>query len=226
MTNALQARCQTLGERAVLLDFPEVPASLELQQRLWRLRQQLLDAGDAVVDCVPGMGNLSWIFNPDQLDGEAACARLMQLWQAQAETPAPALGEGRLVQIPVHYGGDAGPDLGRLAHHHGLTPQAVVRLHSEATYRVFFLGFLPGFAYLDGLPTALHTPRLATPRITVPAGSVGIGGTQTGVYPCASPGGWHLIGRTTLPLFDAAALPPTLLQPGDQLRFVVERCDV
>ena len=225
MTEALQARCQALGERAVLLDFPGAPAHLELQRRLWRLREQLLDAGDVVVDCVPGMGNLSWVFDPDRLDGEAASARLLQLWQAQLEQPLAPLDTGRLVEIPVHYGGEAGPDLAAVAHHHGLSPREVVRLHSEADYRVFFLGFLPGFAYLDGLPTALHTPRLASPRVAVPAGSVGIGGAQTGIYPSASPGGWQLIGRTALPLFDADAQPPTLLQPGDRLRFVVERCD-
>lgn len=225
MTAALQARCQPLGERTVLLDFPGAPPSLALQQRLWRLRQQLLDAGDAVVDCVPGMGNLSWVFDPDRLEGDAACARLMALWQAQLGQAVPDLAASRLVELPVQYGGEAGPDLASLARHHGLSPREVVRLHSEAEYRVFFLGFLPGFAYLDGLPEALHTPRLATPRPAVPAGSVGIGGAQTGVYPCASPGGWHLIGRTPLPLIDAAAQPPTLLQPGDRLRFVVERCD-
>jgi len=224
MTTALQARCQALGERAVLLDFPGAPASLELQQRLWRLREQLLAAGD-VVDCVPGMGNLSWVFDPEHLDGAGACARLLQLWQDQLDTAVPPAQSGRRVEIPVHYGGEAGPDLAGLARHHGLSPREVVRLHSGAEYRVFFLGFLPGFAYLDGLPAALHTPRLATPRTVVPAGSVGIGGAQTGVYPCASPGGWQLIGRTSLPLFDADAHPPTLLQPGDRLRFVVERCD-
>ncbi|HLO93357.1 MAG TPA: allophanate hydrolase subunit 1, partial [Burkholderiaceae bacterium] len=173
MTNTLQARCQALGERAVMLDVPGAPANLEMQQRLWLLREQLLGGGDAVIDCVPGMGNLSWIFDPEQLDSDAACARLLQLWQAQPAAPAPALGTGRLVEIPVHYGGEAGPDLDALARHHGLAPREVVRLHSEAEYRVFFLGFLPGFAYLDGLPAALHTPRLATPRTAVPAGSVG-----------------------------------------------------
>ena len=104
----------------------------------------------------------------------------------------------------------------------GLAPRELVRLHSEAAYRVFFLGFLPGFAYLDGLPPALHTPRRATPRTAVPAGSVGIGGAQTGIYPSASPGGWQLIGHTRLKLFDPTAAQPTLLQPGDRVRFVCE----
>jgi len=229
MTSSFQARCQPLGERAVLLDFPGTPPSLDLQQRLWRLREQVLARHDELhvtADCVPGMGNLCWVFDPDRLDSASACARLLKLWQAVCDKPLPASTRGRLVEVPVHYGGEAGPDLADVARHHGLPPRELVRLHSEAEYRVFFLGFLPGFAYLAGLPEALHTPRRATPRTAVPAGSVGIGGAQTGVYPCTSPGGWQLIGRTELRLFDADAQPPTLLQPGDRLRFVVERCDV
>ncbi len=224
MTSPSTARCRPLGERAVLLDFPGQAPSLALQQSLWCLRDQLLVAGDAL-DCVPGMGNLTWVFDPERLDSSEATGRLLRLWQAVQDRPAPAPDDGRLVEVPVHYGGDAGPDLASVAAHHGLSPRELVRRHSEAAYRVFFLGFLPGFAYLDGLPPALHTPRRATPRTAVPAGSVGIGGAQTGIYPCASPGGWQLIGRTALPLFDAGATPPTLLQPGDRLRFVVERCD-
>lgn len=228
MTTSFQARCQPLGERAVLLDFPGTPPSLELQQGLWRLRERLLAMDDGrgqVIDCVPGMGNLSWVFDPEQLDSATASARLLKLWQAQLGRPAPPAGQGRRVEIPVHYGGEAGPDLDGIARQHGMPARELVRRHSEAEYCVFFLGFLPGFAYLDGLPAALHTPRRATPRTAVPAGSVGIGGSQTGIYPCASPGGWQLIGRTALPLFDADAHPPTLLQPGDRLKFVVERCD-
>lgn len=224
MTLPSPARCRPLGERAVQLDFPGQSPSLALQQSLWCLRDQLLAAGDAL-DCVPGMGNLTWVFDPDRLDSTEAAARLLRYWQAVQEGPTPAAEEGRLVEVPVHYGGEAGPDLAEVAAHHGLAPRELVRLHSEAAYRVFFLGFLPGFAYLEGLPPALHTPRRATPRTAVPAGSVGIGGAQTGIYPSASPGGWQLIGRTSLPLFDAGAEAPTLLQPGDRLRFVVERCD-
>ncbi len=228
MTSSFQARCQPLGERAVLLDFPGSPPSLELQQRLWRLREQVLGRDDGMhetTDCVPGMGNLSWFFDPDRQDSATACARLLKLWHAQCDRPLPASARGRLVEVPVHYGGEAGPDLASVARHHQLAAGELVRLHSEAEYRVFCLGFLPGFAYLAGLPEALHTPRRATPRTAVPAGSVGIGGAQTGIYPCACPGGWQLIGRTALTLFDPQAQPPTLLLPGDRLRFVVERCD-
>jgi len=125
----------------------------------------------------------------------------------------------RTVTIPVCYDPEFGPDLVELAKAANLTPEDVVRLHSEATYVVFFLGFSPGFAYLGGLPQILHAPRLTTPRKLVAAGSVGVGGGETGVYPIDSPGGWRLIGRTPVRLFTPDATPPTLLQPGDTVRF-------
>ena len=115
-----------------------------------------------------------------------------------------------------------GPDLADVAAHCGLSTEEVVRRHTGADYVVYFIGFQPGFAYLGGLDEALHTPRRAEPRVAVPAGSVGIGGAQTGIYPLATPGGWQLIGRTALPLFDPQAEPPTLLAPGDRVRFVAE----
>ena len=128
--------------------------------------------------------------------------------------PAP-----RTMEIPVRYGGEDGPDLDAVAAAHGLSVEDVVRLHSAATYRVYMLGFAPGFAYLGGLPDAIATPRRPEPRTAVPAGSVGIGGSQTGIYPLVSPGGWQLIGRTPLRLFDARRTPPTLLAIGDVVHF-------
>ena len=133
----------------------------------------------------------------------------------------------RTVEIPVHYGGDAGPDLDSVAELHGMTPSQVVHLHSSATYTVYFLGFVPGFAYLGGLPDTLRTPRLPTPRTRVPAGSVGIAGSQTGVYPFTTPGGWRLIGRTPLEMFRADRENMSLLAIGDHVRFrPVERNQV
>jgi KipI family sensor histidine kinase inhibitor len=127
---------------------------------------------------------------------------------------------GRLVEIPVRYGGADGPDLGEVAAHAGLTESQVVVLHASVEYDVYMVGFSPGFPYLAGLPERLAMPRRATPRVRVPAGSVAIGGLQTGVYPLASPGGWRLIGRTPLPLFDPRREPPVLLSLGDRVRFV------
>jgi inhibitor of KinA len=130
------------------------------------------------------------------------------------------LPEPRTVEIPVIYDG---PDLGDVAQIHGITPQNVVELHSKATYIVYFVGFVPGFAYLGGLPAELATPRLESPRKRVPKGSVAIGGTHTGVYPFDSPGGWRLIGKTPLEIFDPDSAELSKLCIGDQVRFTVCR---
>lgn len=126
---------------------------------------------------------------------------------------------GEVVSIPVCYDVEFGPDLPDVARHTGLSAEEVIRLHSSLNYLVYFLGFSPGFVYLGGLPEILHTPRLATPRPSIAGGSVGIAGSQTGIYPVDSPGGWRLIGRTPLRMFDPEAMPPTRLQPGDRMKF-------
>lgn len=124
------------------------------------------------------------------------------------------------ILIPVHYGGEKGPDLDFVAVYHHMSPEEVIRKHSEVVYRVGMMGFTPGFAYLMGLDSTLATPRLETPRTHVPAGSVGIAGGQTGIYPLESPGGWQIIGRTEKKLFDPEDDPYFLLSPGDLVRFV------
>ena len=126
----------------------------------------------------------------------------------------------RIIEIPVCYGGDFGPDLPTVAAHAGLTEQEVVKIHSGRDYLIDMLGFLPGFAYLGGLDERLHTPRLATPRTAIPAGSVGIGGKQTGIYPLSSPGGWQIIGRSPIRPYDPDRERPILYEAGDYLRFV------
>jgi len=136
-----------------------------------------------------------------------------------ARTDAIALPEPRLVEIPVCYGGEFGPDLPEVASLCKLTPGQVIELHSATTYLVYFLGFAPGFAYLGEVPDALLTPRLATPRRRVPPGSVGIAGNQTGVYPFATPGGWRLVGRTPTKMFRPDREGLSLLSIGDHIRF-------
>jgi inhibitor of KinA len=127
---------------------------------------------------------------------------------------------GRLVEVPVHYGGKDGPDLDEVAQHAGMSADEVVRTHASAEYSVYMIGFAPGFPYLAGLPERIGMPRRTSPRVAVPAGSVGIGGLQTGIYPLETPGGWRIIGRTSLRLFRPEDDPPTLLQLGDRVRFV------
>lgn len=155
------------------------------------------------------------MFDPLEADYETLAAQLENGWDAAQPTDA----DSAEIEIPVRYGGADGPDLAALAKHTGLSVDEVVKRHTETEYIVFFLGFQPGFAYLGGLNLALHMPRRAEPWLEVPAGSVGIGGAQTGIYPAASPGGWQLLGRTELKLFDPARNPPTLMQPGDRVRF-------
>jgi KipI family sensor histidine kinase inhibitor len=130
------------------------------------------------------------------------------------------LPEPRHVEIPVCYGGECGPDLIDVSAMHGMTPAEAIALHASATYVVFFLGFVPGFAYLGEVPEALRTPRLPTPRRSVPVGSVGIAGRQTGVYPFATPGGWRLLGRTPTPMFRPERTVLSVLSIGDRVRFV------
>ena len=154
------------------------------------------------------MNNLTLLLHTPQADAEAMLALLQQGWESK-ESLTP---ESRQVDIPVIYGGEQGPDLDEVARHTGMTPRQVVECHAAAAYVVYFLGFQPGFSYLGGMPEQLATPRRAEPRLAVAAGSVGIGGGQTGIYPLVTPGGWQLIGRTPLALFNPHEMPPTLLR--------------
>lgn len=165
----------------------------------------------------PGYVSLLVDFDPLTISHEDAAA-LVELVVAEGATGVAE--GGRLVEIPVCYDSEFGPDMQDVSTHTSLPVDEVVRLHSSATYDVCFLGFTAGFAYLGGMPQQLSTPRLATPRRAVAAGSVGIAGGQTGIYPTVTPGGWRLIGRTPLRMFDPEASQPTLVLPGDQLRFI------
>ena len=170
-----------------------------------------------VTDIVPAFASVAVHYDPGpgRMQSEIVTElRMVLASQAPWDLPAP-----RLVQIPVCYGGELGPDLEELAAAHDLTPSDVISLHSGAEYLVYMVGFMPGFAYLGGLPPELATPRRSSPRTNVPAGAVGIGGQQTGIYPLESPGGWNLIGRTPVAMFDIRREDPTLLASGDRVRF-------
>jgi KipI family sensor histidine kinase inhibitor len=178
----------------------------------------LLDARPipGVVDLSPAALSVLVRFDPVQQDHDSVAAQVTALLGRLEEAPERA---PRRITIPVEYGGAAGPDLEDVARLTGLTPDEVIARHAAGIYEVLFLGFSPGFAYLGGLDPALHCPRLERPRTVVPAGSVGIAGEQTAVYPSATPGGWRLIGRTSLTLFDPQREPMTLLDRGDEVRF-------
>jgi KipI family sensor histidine kinase inhibitor len=169
-----------------------------------------------LLDVIPAYASVLVRFDPLTLEPAAMAACLCAALARSVDAPAP---RGRLVRIPVRYGGSDGPDLDDVAHALGLSAAELIQRHTAASYRVAFLGFLAGFPYLSGLPRALVVPRLSTPRTHVPAGSVAIAERQAGVYPAASPGGWRILGRTALPLFDPACDPPALMRPGDRVRF-------
>ena len=212
------------GDAALLVTFgdradPRVTAQAGAVARLLDERRSLLPA---LGRAVPAHATVLVPFDPLNLDARAAADLVRDAVRAMTGTSAPDAA-GDAIEIPVHYGGPDGPDLEEVAERHGMSPADVVELHAGARYRVLFLGFAPGFAYLGGLPGAIATPRRPSPRERVAAGSVGIAAEQTGVYPLSMPGGWNLIGRTDAVLFDALRLEPALLQPGAPVRFVPAR---
>ena len=169
-----------------------------------------------VRDVVPTYRSVAIYYDPLRTDGVA----LMTVIERDAGVPAPdSSSSGAPIRIPVCYGGELGPDLAGVAAFGGIGEDEVVRLHTAATYRVFMLGFVPGFAYLGIVDERIAMPRHSSPRVRVPIGSVGIAGVQTGIYPAETPGGWQLIGRTPLKPFDPAREPPFLMKAGDAVQF-------
>lgn len=204
------------GDRAVLMRLgrgidPAVNAQVHAAARALNALEH-----PAITEVVPAYDALLVEYDPIRLRWDELCRLLTG---AAGSTAAAAA--GRVVTVPVLYGGEGGPDLDDVAAHAGLSPAEVVRRHAAGAYRVYCLGFSPGFCYLGGLDPALATPRLSAPRVKVPTGSVGIGGSQTGVYPSESPGGWRLLGRTPAVLFDPDRPQPSLVEPGDVVRFTL-----
>jgi len=204
------------SDRSLLVRFADEP-TLDAHRRVVALLAALEAAAPhGLVNLHPGYASLLVVFDPRATNHEALLRELdARLLRDDVSPPRP-----RTVEVPVVYGGEAGPDLADVAAHAGLSPAEVVARHAGAVYSVRFLGFSPGFAYLGGLPEELATPRLPLPRTRVPAGSVGIAGRQTGVYPAESPGGWRIIGRSSLSLFRPERTPPALLSTGDLVRFL------
>lgn len=168
-----------------------------------------------VVEWAPAYCVATVYYNPAVIAYERLRNSLAPL-VSEAQPEAPAW----IIEIPVAYGGEWGQDLADVAGRCGMTENDVIALHSQAAYRCYMVGFMPGFPYLGEVPATIRVPRLATPRVRVPVGSVAIAEGQTGIYPQESPGGWNLIGRTPLALFDPASDPPALISPGDYVRFV------
>lgn len=170
-----------------------------------------------IVDIVPSFTTVTVVYDPVKIGGyDRFYERLTKCLSGMKKSRRRVV---MTLTIPVCYGGEHGPDLGLVAQRGKLSERAAKALHARPKYTVGAVGFTPGFAYLTGLPAKLHTPRKTTPRTEVPAGSVGIGGAQTGIYPVSSPGGWNLIGRTPLTLFSPGEADPVLLRVGDQVQF-------
>lgn len=212
-----KAQFQPASDQSLLVSFGQqiAPAANEQVRKLVRLLE--LEPIAAVRNLHPAHRSLLLKFDPLRISHEELQALLGDYFDRleKLDLPAP-----RTVEIPVCYGDDFGPDLADLCKLHSFSAQEAIQLHSSPSYTVYFLGFVPGFAYLGELPSRLVTPRLASPRKIVPAGSVGIAGSQTGVYPFATPGGWRLIGRTPLEMFRPDREHLSLLAIGDRVRFV------
>jgi inhibitor of KinA len=207
------------SDRSLLVSFGDA-ITLEAHRDVRRLLCTFQERPRGILNLHPAFASVLIDFDPRRRTQDEIAALVRD---RLAVPPSPSADDTRLIEIPVCYGGELGPDLAGVAEHAGLTAEQVVDLHASASYLVYFLGFSPGFPYLGGLPAKLATPRLPAPRKRVPAGSVAIGGNQTGVYPMESPGGWRIIGRTPVRLFDLEAAPPALLRAGDTVRFVPQR---
>jgi KipI family sensor histidine kinase inhibitor len=207
----------TLGTTGMLF-APPGPAVLESQQRIWALARMVADWPE-LREAVPGMNNLMLIFAAPPRALAPFRARLLAAW----DNAAPLALEGRVVELPVVYGGEAGPHLADVIAHTGLSVDELIARHTAPTYPVYALGSHPGYCYLGGMDARIATPRRKVPVLSIPGGAVSIGGAQTGVSASAGPSGWNTIGSTVLRFFDPTQTPPTLLQPGDSIRFRAEK---
>lgn len=213
--------CWPLGDSALLLRFGAL-VDAGVNAGVHRAAASLARADlPGVRSIAPSYAALVLTLDLPAVARAGGAAALVERVRASLTTPTEAVhGPARVVEVPVHYGGDDGPDLEFVAEATGLGTTEVIRLHSGADYQVAMLGFRPGFPYLLGLPAKLRLPRRSSVRARVAAGSVAIAGAQAGIYPSESPGGWHVLGHTGLRLFDPARSPPSLLLPGDRVRFV------
>ena len=202
------------GDSAVLVDWGNRIDPL-INRQVHAFARRMREEMPALIEVVPGYSNVLVSYNATTLSYEEVAGIIRRVASSCTSNDS----EVRRYTLPVVYGGEYAPDLEDVARHHSLTPDEVVKRHSSRDYPIYCIGFSPGFPFLGGLDDSLATPRLDTPRPRVPAGSVGIGGSQTGVYPTSTPGGWRLIGRTPVVLFDPARIPPVAYRPGDLIRF-------
>ncbi|MGI6070046.1 MAG: 5-oxoprolinase subunit PxpB [Blautia sp.] len=210
-------KIMTAGDSSILVEFgkgisPEVNSKITATVQL--MKEQHIEG---VVDLIPAFCSLLINYDPRVITYDELVERMQNLLKVDVKSDAQ---KKRIFEIPVCYGGEYGPDIENIAEHAGLSVEEVIKIHSSCDYLIYMLGFLPGFCYLGGLDERIHTPRLANPRININAGSVGIGGSQTGIYPLNSPGGWQLMGMTPVKTYDPQREVPILVEAGDYIRFV------
>lgn len=212
-----QPRLLPAGDGALVVEFGN-EITPEINARVRSLTAALeAESLAGVVELVPTYRSILVHFDPLIMAPEVLEKRLLKVIDGLAELKLP---EPEVTMVPVCYGGEFGPDLDYVCEHTGLSTEEVIKLHTGTDYLIYMLGFTPGFSYLGGMDERLATPRLKTPRTHIPAGSTGIAGKQTGIYPIVSPGGWQLIGRTPLKLYDPFRDPPVLLKAGNYVRFL------
>lgn len=207
----------TAGDSSILLQFGNTidPAiNRKIAATVQLMREQHING---VTDVIPAFCSLLINYDPRVISYEQIKRRMEALVKIDVSAGDT---RKRVFEIPVCYGGEFGPDIQNIADHAGLSVEEVIQIHTSRDYLIYMLGFLPGFTYLGGLDERIHTPRLANPRIRIPAGSVGIGGSQTGIYPMDSPGGWQLMGQTPVKTYDPDREVPILVEAGDYIRFV------
>lgn len=213
----LPARYLPFGDSALVVEFGDTIRP-DVNRKVISLSEAIQEAEiQDVEELVPTYRSLLVRYDSQKTSYEKLASHIRNLEKTLKASNVKT--KGRKISIPVVYGGEYGPDLVHVARPHGLTKEQVIQLHSEREYRVYMIGFVAGFPYLGEVADRIATPRLETPRLKVPAGSVGIAEKQTGIYPCEAPGGWQIIGRTPLRLFDPQKQPPALLNPGDMVTF-------
>ncbi|MEE8553181.1 MAG: 5-oxoprolinase subunit PxpB [Desulfobacterales bacterium] len=211
-----RAHFRIAGDRGLLVEYGDtIDPAVNHKVRSMAIAAKN-DMPNGVIEIIPTYRSILMFYDPSVTNPSVLKETLTTLEKSLSgiEIPSP-----KLIEIPICYGGDFGPDIEYVASSHNLTVEDVVQLHSEPEYLIYMVGFTPGFPFLGGLHEVLHTPRLETPRTRVPEGSVGIANEQTGIYPVASPGGWQLIGRTPIKLFAPERDNPILYQAGDRIKF-------
>jgi KipI family sensor histidine kinase inhibitor len=213
----ISARYLPFGDAALVVEFGDV-IGLEINSKVIALGKAIHGAEiKGVEELIPTYRSLLVRYNPLKISYELLVFQIRDVEKTLKEATTKV--KSRKIIIPVVYGGKYGPDLAYVAQFHGLSGEQVIELHSKRDYRVYMIGFVAGFPYLGEVSEEIATPRLETPRLKVPAGSIGIAEKQTGIYPYEAPGGWQIIGRTPIKLFNPLQQPPTLLKSGDAVRF-------